>query len=384
MTALPGTAGPPLRVGTGPPDDRRGSWLPNGAMIVKRFMELTHRRGLMIVLAAVTVGIPSVFLLVRLLAHAIAPETYGPAGGYTIFTALVAGVLYIFGFIVAATLGCTAGSADFQEGVFRNLVVTGRSRLATYFARIPAGLAIIVSLVAIGYGIVCLVCSFAAPTVLDYDGVNVPVGLSRPALVTWAGEHYEAVLCNFPLREVGPKNGGIPIPCGPNGTIDLNLLPKGVPHPTLAQLRAAALKAADQDYPDYEKVFLSPPVGLMVRVGLWIELEAVIGFIVGLGLASLVGQRTIAVILMIVLEVILTPIFLRLQIPHMINLQRSIVGVATDHLAPSAMPIALGGGGGPGQALVISETRPEAVIVVLAWLVVWTALGAWRMATRDA
>ena len=33
------------------------------------------------------------------------------------------------------------------------------------------------------------------------------------------------------------------------------------------------------------------------RVGLWIELEATIGFIVGLGLASLLGQRTVAVIL---------------------------------------------------------------------------------------
>ena len=25
-----------------------------------------------------------------------------------------------------------------------------------------------------------------------------------------------------------------------------------------------------------------------------------------------------------------------------------------------------------------------AVVVVIAWLVVWTALGAWRMMTRDA
>jgi len=46
----------------------------------------------------------------------------------------------------------------------------------------------------------------------------------------------------------------------------------------------------------------------MIRTGLWIELEAVIGFIVGLGLASLLGQRTVPVILMIVLEIILTPL----------------------------------------------------------------------------
>ena len=97
-------------------------------MIATRFMELRKRRGLMIALILVTIGIPTVFLAVRLLLHAIAPKSYGPAGGYDIYTGLVAGVLYIFGFIVAATLGCTAGSVDLTEGMFRHLVVTGRSR----------------------------------------------------------------------------------------------------------------------------------------------------------------------------------------------------------------------------------------------------------------
>ena len=109
-------------------------------------MELRKRRGLMVALILVTIGIPAVFLLIRLLLHAFAPHSYGPAGGYDIFTGLVAGVLYVFGFIVAATLGCTAGSIDLTEGMFRHLVVTGRSRLALYLARIPAGLAIIVPL----------------------------------------------------------------------------------------------------------------------------------------------------------------------------------------------------------------------------------------------
>ena len=119
-------------------------------MIATRFMELRRRRGLMITLILVTIGIPTVFLAIRLLLHAFAPKTYGPAGGYDVYTALVSGVLYVFGFIVAATLGATAGSADLTEGMFRHLVVTGRSRLALYLARIPAGLAIIVPLVAVG------------------------------------------------------------------------------------------------------------------------------------------------------------------------------------------------------------------------------------------
>lgn len=367
-----------------PADDHRGRWLPTTAMVAARFMELRRRRGLMIVLAVVTIGIPTVFLVVRLLAHAFAPNTYGPAGGYDIFTALVAGVLYIFGFIVAAALGCTAGSIDLQEGVFRHLVVTGRSRVATYFARIPAGLGIIVPLVAIGFSVVCVVCSFAAPTQLSYDGLTVPAGMTRPALVAWAGDHYSEVLCRLPYREKGPKQGGIPIPCGPNGTLDFSRLPPGLTVPSTAKLRSTAKQVAAQDYADYHRQFLSPPIGLMVRTGLWVELEAVVGFTVGLGLGSLIGQRTIAIILMVVLEVILTPIFLRAHIPYMVNFQRAIVGVATIHLRPSAMPAAFGGGGPPGQENIVAETRTVATLVVLAWIAVFTTLGAWRMATRDA
>jgi len=31
---------------------------------------------------------------------------------------LIVAVMYVFGFIVAATLGCTAGSVDLSEGMF--------------------------------------------------------------------------------------------------------------------------------------------------------------------------------------------------------------------------------------------------------------------------
>src|SRR5476651_1562659 len=156
-------------------------------MIATRFMELRKRRGLMITLMLVTVGFPTVFLAIRLLLHAIAPKTYGPAGGYDIYTAMSAGVLYIFGFIVAATLGCTAGSVDLSDGMFRHLVVTGRSRLALYVARIPAGLAIILPLIAIGFTVFCSVCVFAAPTSINYQGVNVPARLSLTGFENWAG-----------------------------------------------------------------------------------------------------------------------------------------------------------------------------------------------------
>src|SRR6202044_486218 len=142
--------------------DHRGSWIPTWGMITTRCMELRRRRGLMIALIAVNIGIPVVFLGVRLISHAVAPKSYGAAGGYSIFTTLVAGFLYVFGFVVAAVVGCTAGSVDLSEGMFRHLVITGRSRLALYLARIPAGLAISVPLVALVFTMGCLVTNYEA------------------------------------------------------------------------------------------------------------------------------------------------------------------------------------------------------------------------------
>jgi hypothetical protein len=356
-------------------------------MIATRFMELRKRRGLMIAMILVNIGIPATFLLIRLLAHAFAPKSYGPAGGYGIFVILTCGLMFIFGFIVAATVGCTAGSVDLTEGVFRHLVVTGRSRLALYLARIPAGLAIVVPLVAIGFTVVCAVCVFAAPAKLSYDGINVPVGLSRTGFDNVASDHAKQVICAFPYQ--GPLT--VDIPCGPNGPTGGNAgtIIHGVPtQATPAMVRAQAVKIAKQNYPGYAATFLYPSDSLMIKTGLWIELEATIGFMVGLGLASLMGQRTVPVILMIVLELILTPSLSTHLISHLLNLQRGIVGLAVAHLEPGGLPLPFlgeaGGGGGPGASRLVPESTTVAVWVVVGWIVAWTAIGAWRMMTRDA
>ncbi len=364
--------------------DHRGSWVPNGRMIAARFTELRRRRGLMAMLAGVVIGIPAIYLVIRLILHAAAPHTYGPAGGSDTFDGLVAGVLYLFGFIVAATLGATAGSADLTDGMFRHHVITGRSRLALYFARIPAGLGIIVPMVAVGFAIVCFVCVFAAPTSATYDTLHVPAGLSQPALEQWAANHASEVVRELPLR----INGTGPA-CTPAGTTFGPRIVKGPggqsqaapPTCTPSELRALAVTVAKQNYARYSQVFLTPSTTLMVDAGLWIELEAIIGFLIALGLASLLGQRTVAVVLMIVLEIVLTPIAARATLPHMINLQRAIPGLAMAHLEPSQLPYAFGGGG-PSDHL-ISESTVAAICVVVAWIVGWTVLGAWRMATRD-
>jgi hypothetical protein len=69
------------------------------------------------------------------------------------------------------------------------------------------------------------------------------------------------------------------------------------------------------------------------------------------------------------------------RIPHFENVQRTVVGVATAHLEPAQLPLAFGGG---GRDFCLTESTTTAVCVILAWIVGWTVLGAWRMSTRDA
>jgi hypothetical protein len=137
---------------------------------------------------------------------------------------------------------------------------------------------------------------------------------------------------------------------------------------------------------------VNPADNEMAKIGLWLELEVGIGFLVGLGLGSLTGQRTTTTIVLIALEIIVTPLLARTQIPYFIDGQRLIIGVAMDQLRPAGLAPANPGGGGPGQllfggrgALGIPPMPTWAMIsVIVGWIVVWSGIGAWRMMTRDA
>ena len=357
----------PAQIYPGARGDHRGSWIPTGAMVATRFMELRKRRGLMVTLIALTIGLPTLFLVIRLLLHAFVPHQYGPAGGFDVFTSLIAGVLYIFGFIAAMTLGATAGCSDLEDGMFTQQVVTGRSRVALYLARIPAGLAIVVPMVALAFTVICAVCVFSAPTSFDFQGTTVPLGLSLNGYETWAAAHPNVIICDFPY------NG--PCPIGPE--------------PNTPQSRTLAVHQAEQNYPTYAVTYNSPPYGVMIRAGLWVELEVIIAFALGLGFASLMGQRMVPILLMIVYQIILRPILLSTKVLHLINLQRPLViELAVAHFEPSGVGFNYGIVNGPAglrdSSYLVPESTAIAVAVIAAWLVVWTVVGAWRMATRDA
>jgi hypothetical protein len=52
------------------------------------------------------------------------------------------------------------------------------------------------------------------------------------------------------------------------------------------------------------------------------------------------------------------------------------------HIEPAGLPAVFGGMNGGNKLL--TESTTVAIIVIIAWIVIWTGLGAWRMATRDA
>jgi ABC-type transport system involved in multi-copper enzyme maturation permease subunit len=66
----------------------------------------------------------------------------GPAGGIKTYTDGLRVMALLFCPLAAILIGVEAGTGDVAAGVFRDLVVTGRSRLQLFFVRVPAALAL--------------------------------------------------------------------------------------------------------------------------------------------------------------------------------------------------------------------------------------------------
>jgi hypothetical protein len=367
--------------GTQAPDaeapERSKPWTGTWDLITTKNLEIRKRRGLMITMVVLIVVPTVLFYGLRLLFHAVDPHGYALAGSPGFFSQAT-NLTDEFGFIAAAALGAAAGTTDLTDGMFRHLVITGRSRLALYLARIPAGLAITVPLVALVFMMNCLVTSYESPpnpTTANFYGVTAPNNLDQAGLQTFMLQH--------PQQEI---NGFLPgVSSGPTT-------------PTPAQVRSAIDKNIASYYSDYTAAEITqstPADNEMVKIGLWLELDVGIAFLVGLGFGSLTGQRTTTVIVMIALEIIVTPLLARTQLPYFIDGQRLLIGVAMDQLRPAALAASGGGGGGgpgPGHilfggqgALGFPPMPTWAMIsVIVGWIVGWSGLGAWRMMTRDA
>ena len=213
------------------------------------------------------------------------------AGGTEGYEDSLTALARIIGPVAAILIGTDAGAIDSSAGVFRDLVVTGRDRLAIFAARVPAALALCWLIVVFSY------------------------------LVSIAGTFAFA---------------------GSNPTPDSSLLFNGL-------------------------IFSMFSTGVIC--------------VVAVGVASLTNSRPAALTVLIMWHLIASPILA--NISSLGSPRNLLLSQAIGHFSP----LSSGGGGGGGHGdhgVVLTMSGGTAVAVVLGWIVLFLALGAWRTRTMDA
>jgi hypothetical protein len=120
-------------------------------MIGAEVLKLRRNRGLMglaLVLSAVMTVIVFGYLAI---AHASNPSQHEVAGGTDGLRRALRLLGLFFGMLSATVIGAEAGTSDLSSGVFRDLVATGRSRLALFAVRLPGAMLVSWAFVAVAY-----------------------------------------------------------------------------------------------------------------------------------------------------------------------------------------------------------------------------------------
>lgn len=166
-------------------------------MLSAEVLKLRRNRGLIAFALVLSVVVVVLFFGYTAVQHASNPSQYAPAGGVHGFGRAVRVLGLFFGAVTAMLLGAEAGTADLSSGVFRDLVATGRSRLALFFVRAPA--AIIVTLAVNGLAfLIALAASFA------FAG-----GLATPSASLIAQSAGWIVLCNVIVASLAVGIGSL-------------------------------------------------------------------------------------------------------------------------------------------------------------------------------
>lgn len=127
----------------------------NLRLVNAEFLKLRKRRGLVISGLVLTV-LPMVIAYTTLVVlHATNPAKHDPAGGMVNFVGSME-ILAMLSAVAAILVGSTLGTGDLGAGVFRELVVTGRSRFALFAARVPAGLGLLLVIVGSAFAITAI------------------------------------------------------------------------------------------------------------------------------------------------------------------------------------------------------------------------------------
>ena len=149
----------------------------NPRMVKAEILKLVKRRGLMAWMLLLTSGATTVMFAVLAVRHGSDPSKYGPAGGTHNFDT-ASFLLASIGSAAAVLLGSMAGAGDTGAGVFRDLVVTGRSRLALFGVRSIGALAVFIPFMMLALGILALagtalsgsLAAPSAPLILESSG----------------------------------------------------------------------------------------------------------------------------------------------------------------------------------------------------------------------
>jgi len=247
-------------------------------------LKLRKKRGTLIWALVLAVAPILIFFVVSAIQHSSNPLKYGAAGGTTNFSDGLRVIALFFGPLAALLIGVEAGTGDESAGVFRDLVVTGRSRLALFASRVPAALALCFAVMGTAYALL-LIGTFAFA-------------------------------------------GSLPTP---DGALILNGLG-----------------------------FLLLSTGMLC--------------VVAVGFASLTTSKPASIIALIAWLVVASPLIA--SITSLGSARKALLSQAVTHFSPVHVD------GGRGATVAMSGGT--AVVGLVAWVVVFLALGAWRTRTMDA
>lgn len=125
-------------------------------MVSADFLKLRKKRGTLIWALVLALAPLVVFFIVRAAQHSSNPLEHPAAGGIGGYTDALRLLAVFFGPLAAIMIGTDGGAGDLAAGVFRDLVVTGRSRLALFGARVPAAIGLCWLVVTAGYALALL------------------------------------------------------------------------------------------------------------------------------------------------------------------------------------------------------------------------------------
>ncbi len=118
-------------------------------MIGADLLRLRKKRGFMALVLVVVLAPLVIWTGYQVIEHASNPAHHGPVGGLDHFARMLDLLGVFMGPVAAVLIGAEAGAGDTAAGVFRDNVITGRSRLALFLSRIPAALVVTIAVTAL-------------------------------------------------------------------------------------------------------------------------------------------------------------------------------------------------------------------------------------------